>query len=91
MAFLLSGCWVQFGPVVKNELLIIKAGVPVEILKNVTVRGRTLGVDSKDGQYKEVDQDVGGWVTMPPEHWEMIQADLKRLRLKCGEPEKKGN
>jgi hypothetical protein len=89
LTVVLSGCWVQFGPVVKNELLVIKAGVPVEILQNKTLRGRVISEGSKDGTIKEVEQDIGGWVAMPPEHWELIQDEIKRLRAKCGEPERR--
>ena len=62
---LISGC-VQIGPRVKTEIVIVRLGKPLEILENVTVKGRRIG----DGSVGK--QDIGGWYCMPKDHFERL-------------------
>ena len=48
-----------------------RPGHPIEILQNVKVKGRRL----KDGNVGVV--DVGGFIAMPKEHWELIEKKLQ--------------
>jgi hypothetical protein len=41
----------------------------------------------KDGSTKVFKQDIGGWLAMPPNHWESLKKEIQRLRKKCGEDE----
>ncbi len=67
----ISGCAeVTIGPRVETHYVIVKPGQPIRILENKTVRGERL-----DGA-GVADIDIGGWVAMPPEHWEVINKML---------------
>jgi len=68
----LTGCGLTLGPVTETRYVLIKPGVPVVILENKVIKCRVL-VDADGGVVK---QDVGGWVAMPPSHWEQVKADL---------------
>lgn len=88
---LLSGCAeLTIGPRVEKKAIIVKAGVPVEILQNKTLPCRVL--TDADGEYDEWQQDVGGWVAFHPDHWkslkasvDALKAEVARLKAKCGE------
>jgi hypothetical protein len=41
-------------------------------MENKTLKGRVL-----DGKNDAVEQDVGGWIFMPNEHWEAIKKRLE--------------
>jgi hypothetical protein len=71
-----SGCApsLRLGPETKTEYVLVKAGRPIVILKNTTVTGRVL-----DGTGQEVQQDVGGWIMMPPDHWDAVQRALETV------------
>lgn len=72
------GCGgVRIGPQVETRYVIQKAGKPFRILGNVKVNGRLMDDDGAT-----VIQDVGGWVTMPPEHWEAVQRALEKATEK---------
>lgn len=75
MIFLTSaGCDLTLGPKAKTDIVILKAGKPLRILENVTVKAKplkTLGIEP-------VEQDIGGWVAMPPEHWEAIKRAIEK-------------
>jgi hypothetical protein len=43
------------------------------VLDSATVLGRYL-----DGTGGDAKQNIGGWVAMPPEHWEAIQRALTK-------------
>ncbi|MBN2714106.1 MAG: hypothetical protein JXR97_16930 [Planctomycetes bacterium] len=81
---LLTGCSVTLGPRVEKKTVIVKAGMPLEILENVTVEAKLL--KAPDGEVDVFEQDIGGWVAMPPEHWGSVKKEINRLRAKCGEP-----
>jgi len=38
----------------------------------------------------EVEQDVGGWIMMPPGHWEVIQRHLQQSLKQQVSPKKPG-
>ena len=59
---------------VKTVYTIMEPGRPGMILENVKVQFRQL---ASDGQ--SVQQDVGGWVAMPPAHWNEVKAALEEL------------
>jgi len=63
---------INIGPTTHTQYVIVNAGKPLEVLENTTVRGRVL-----DGSGDVVYQDVGGWIMMPPAHWETLKAELK--------------
>ena len=69
---MISGCDITLGPKVKTVYAIVYPGKPIEILQNAKVIGRVLNAYTLD----PVTQDIGGWIAMPPEHWELIQKKL---------------
>jgi len=62
----LGGCTI--GPKVETRYIILKPGAPGEILKNVRVPIQTL----KSGEVID-SVDIGGWIVMPPEHFEALR------------------
>jgi flagellar biosynthesis/type III secretory pathway ATPase len=73
LSCVLSGCsGVSLGPQVRTEYVVLHAGRPLQVLENKTLKGRVL-----DGTGDAVDQDVGGWVAMPMDHWEAVKRNLK--------------
>lgn len=68
-----SGCDLTLGPKTKTEYVIVHTGKPLEILENRSVKGRVI-----DGSGAAVEQDVGGWVVMPPDHWEAVKRKLEK-------------
>lgn len=79
---LISGC--ALGPQVRTDYVLIKPGVPVRILQNAKLKSKTLAsekVDDNSVGGGVVQQDVGGWVAMPAEHWDMIERKLKQAKL----------
>lgn len=71
-----AGC--TLGPIVKNNYVLVYPGKPLTVLDSTTVKGRYL-----DGTGNATEQNIGGWVAMPPEHWEAVQRALAKQ-----EPEK---
>lgn len=76
LAFCACGCDLTFGPKVETRYVIVQPGLPVEILENRSLRCRAM----KDEGGAAVVQDVGGWVAMPPKHWEAVKSEVERLR-----------
>jgi len=68
-----SGCGLTLGPVTKTEYVLIHPGKPLTALENKTVRARVL-----DGTGDAVKQDIGGWIMLPPDHWEAIKKRLEK-------------
>ena len=54
------------GPRVKENYTIAHPGNPVQILENKKLRCRAFKTGAT------VEQDVGGWVAMPKDHWNVI-------------------
>ena len=77
---LLVGCNLTLGPIVENKIIIVEPGVPIEILENKELDCRVL--TDKDGETNVVKQDVGGWVAMPPAHWDTFKKRFKELQDK---------
>jgi hypothetical protein len=76
---LISGCKfspVQIGPDVKETITVLHPGRPIKILRNYTVDARPLA----DEQAKPAEVDVGGWVAMPPDHWDAVQDRILKLQ-----------
>lgn len=73
IACMTSGCDVTLGPKTKTEYVLVHTGKPLEVLENRSVKGRVL-----DGSGAAVQQDVGGWVMMPPDHWEAVKRRLEK-------------
>lgn len=48
-------------------------GRPMQVLENTKVKGRVL-----DGSGDAVEQDIGGWIMQPPDHWEAVKRNLER-------------
>ena len=68
----LSACGgLTIGPTVKREFIIVRVGRPIQIVSNASVLGRRLDDDSI------ARVEIGGWIAMPQEHWEMIVVELK--------------
>lgn len=53
--------------------MIVHPGQPLRVMESVTVKGERL-----DGG-GIAEHDVSGWVMMPPDHWDLISAEFKRL------------
>ncbi len=71
--FATSGCGLTLGPKVGTEYVILHPGLPMQVLENSKMKGRTL-----DGTGDAVQQEVGGWIMMPPSHWEAIKRNLEK-------------
>lgn len=67
-----SGCDLTLGPKTKTVYVVVFPGKPLEVVEPATVKGRLL-----DGSGDAVVQDVGGWILMPPEHWEAVKRALE--------------
>lgn len=74
----MTSAFTCLAPKETHSYVIVKPGNPIQILdqkdgaeKKVSAFGRTL----KDGSMAQ--QDVTGWVAMPPEHWEQIKKVLE--------------
>jgi len=80
-ALALAGCDLTLGPKTETRYVIVQPGVPVEVLETRVLRCRVL----TDESGSDVSQDVGGWIAMPPEHWDTVKREITRLRAKCGE------
>ena len=59
---------------VKTIYTLVGVGKPGQILNDTTVDFRQL---NSDGQH--VRQNVGGWIAMPPDHWEIVKEALEEL------------
>lgn len=78
-----SGCsGLTLGPTIERRAIIVHPGVGIEILDNVTVEARAI---REDGPTDTFEQDIGGWIAMPPDHWDTVKREIKRLREKAGE------
>ena len=76
---LVCGCDVTLGPKVEKKGIVVKSGTGIEVLKNVTVPGKVMS-PNPDGEYDEIQQDIGGWITMHPDHWDTVKRNIKDLR-----------
>ena len=72
--FATSGCsGLTFGPQVETRYVLVMPGRPLRILQNTTVQGKLL-----DDSGQVVNQAIGGWVCMPPEHWDVCRKLLEK-------------
>ena len=74
------GCGLTVGPQTKVEYVIVQPGQPVRILENTVAKSRLLRFegDPMHAGDPPVQQDVGGWVAMPEEHWKAVQRALEK-------------
>ena len=75
-----SGCGLTIGPVVENKAIIVKPGVVMEVLENKKVKCHVM--TEKDGEINVIKQDIGGWLVIPPEHWQSLKKELETARGK---------
>lgn len=82
-----ASCDLTLGPKIERRAIIIASGVPVEIIESRKLECHALN----ETEVNPFQQDVGGWIAMPPDHWKTVKSEIERLRKKCGElsPEKK--
>jgi len=73
------GCAV--GPKTQTDYVLVKPGVPVRVLENRVLTCRTLVSEKGSSPSGTVRQDVGGWVAMPEEHWDVIERKLKEAKV----------
>jgi hypothetical protein len=73
----LTGCGLTLGPTVQNRVVIVKPGQPIRVLDNRTVKGSTL-----QDPTVIIEQDVGGGVWMPEEHWQTVSKVLEQCQKK---------
>lgn len=74
MLTFLPSCNLTLGPQAKTEVVIVRAGKPVQIIENKTVKARRIDDDTI------VKVDVGGWVALPQEHWEAVKRALESAK-----------
>lgn len=75
---ILASC--SIGPQVATRFVLVKPGHPLLILDNVEVTGKRLD-DEATGQ-----QDIGGWVAMPVEHFEALKRAVERANQTPASP-----
>jgi hypothetical protein len=87
LAVALAGCDITLGPKTEVRAVIVTPGLPVEIIENQKVKAHVLteAQTEKGGEVNPFYQDVGGWIAMPPEHWQAVKREIERLRKKCGD------
>lgn len=78
LTILVSGCGLR--PQETTIYVVCVPGTPLRVLesKSEKVRGQDLAVrgqDLKSGKIVE-NQKINGWVTMPPEHWDVVKQKL---------------
>jgi hypothetical protein len=72
---LLAGCsGLTLGPQTKSVYILVGVGQPVQVLSNVTVQARALTAPADSAP---VAQNIGGWISMPSEHWAAIKRALE--------------
>lgn len=80
-SILISGCTI--GPVIETRAIVVKSGTPIEVLEQIKVKARIL--TDTNGEIDVFKQDIGGWITMHPDHWISLKKEIERLRKKCDE------
>lgn len=76
IAFANWGCTgpsIALGPQIQTRYVVMHPGRPLQVLENKTVKGRAL-----EDNGSAVEQDIGGWVAMPPDHWETVKKELEK-------------
>jgi hypothetical protein len=75
-----SGCSsVTLGPQVRTQYVVLHPGKPMQALENVKVKGRVLNAGGTEaGVGDTVEQDVGGWIFMPQDHWDAVKRQLEK-------------
>lgn len=67
ICWLILGCKsLTLGPTIETRYVIVYPGMPGQVMDSKTVPLRLLGRD------EVVRQDIGGWITMPREHFDAL-------------------
>ncbi len=69
------GCDLTLGPKQKTNWVILHPGKPGQILRNTKAL-----LNVFKGHKEPVTQDIGGWIVMPPDHWEAVERALKEAK-----------
>ncbi len=77
ICWLTVGCDLSLGPKVATKYLIVHPGKPLQVLSQAKVKARLL-----DGSGDAVEQDIGGWICLPPDHWDAIKRALESTPTK---------
>jgi hypothetical protein len=75
-----SGCTIvvqQGKDVIVEKYIIMHSGIPIEVLENTEVQGKALNNSSGCSTW-----DIGGWIAMPPEHWNDLNEVIGKLKMK---------
>jgi len=65
----------RVGPEETERVVYVKPGQPGRVVGNVSVEIELTAAKAK----KFRKQDIGGWVVMPPEHYDALMARLEEL------------
>ncbi len=72
--FLLNGCGISVGPQVQREIVFVHPGAPCRIAEDVEVE---VTVKKPDGTSARQRQNIGGWMTLPPDVYDAVKAALE--------------
>lgn len=68
----LASCEISLGPRQATEYVIARPGHPGTVVENVKVKLMA------DGASQPVEQDIGGWIVMPKEHFDALMRAVER-------------
>ena len=71
----------RIGPVEKDTVVVLYPGKVCQVVENVTVKVKAQGANGF------TDQDIGGWIVMPPQHFNALMLRLKQFQEKNKQPE----
>lgn len=71
---MISGCTI--GPIAETRFVVIKTGLPIQILTPTKVEGRKLKDDTIGTQ------DITGWVAMPQDHFDALMRAAQKAENK---------
>lgn len=74
MCLSLLGCGFSMGPQVRTQVVIVHPGNPIRVVSQSRVDGRAMNQPA-DAPSSNV--DIGGWVAIPPDHWDVIKKRLE--------------
>jgi hypothetical protein len=69
------GCGATWGPRVETRYVLVKPGQPCQVMENKRLMVRVL-TDWTEPQ-EPYEQDLGGWICMPEEHWKEVKKILE--------------
>lgn len=83
LLFIVGCSGLTIGPVIERKAIIVLSGTAIEVMEQVEVDARVL--NEQDGPTDIFKQQIGGWITMHPDHWKSLKNEIQRLRAKAGE------